>query len=237
MSFYQEISSYYDAIFPADAGEMAFVHRLLPRRGILLDIGCGTGNKTVLLAEGAAFVEGVDLDPGMIARAASDNARPNIRYQALDMRAMDEAFAGRRFDAILCLGNTLVHLSSPEAIREMLRTVAGLLASEGSFVLQILNYDRILDRGIMELPTLETADFRFTRAYAGDGGLLRFQTVLEDRKTGAVLRNDIPLYPLRKGELAAMLREAGFERADYFGSYRGEAHTDDSFVTIAHCHK
>ncbi|MDR2946447.1 MAG: class I SAM-dependent methyltransferase [Candidatus Adiutrix sp.] len=236
MAFYQQISDYYDALFPADAEEMAFVRGLLPSGATALDIGCGTGNKTVFLAEGAAWVEGVDLDAAMIARAVADNARPNIRYRTLHMDGLGKTFAGQRFDAIVCLGNTLVHLPSPEGIQAFLADMAGLLAASGCVIVQILNYDRILDRDALELPVLETPHIRFTRAYRRDGRLLRFLTALEDKTTGAVLRNDIPLYPLRMGELTAMLRGVGLG-SHYFGSYQGDAHTADSFVTIAHCQR
>ena len=234
MSFYQQISAYYDAIFPVDAGEMAFVRRLLPPEATILDIGCGTGNKTVFLAEGAARVEAVDLDPGMIERAASDNARPNIHYRTLSMRNLGKTFAGRHFDAVLCLGNTLVHLPSPEEIRTLLTDIAALLAPTGCLIVQVLNYDRILDRNALELPILQTPQLSFTRAYRRDGPLLRFLTVLEDKVTGRVLHNDIPLYPLRMRELTEILRDVGLGAVEYFGSYRGEAHTSDSFVTIAY---
>jgi SAM-dependent methyltransferase len=172
----------------------------------------------------------------MIARAASDNARPNIRYSTLHMSDLGETFSGQRFDAIVCLGNTLVHLPSPEQIRALLASIAELLTPNGCLILQILNYDRILDRDALELPTLQTPQITFTRTYKRDGRLLRFLTVLEDKATGLVLRNDIPLYPLRAGELTAMLSAVGLG-VEYFGSYQGEAHTDDSFVTIAHCRR
>ncbi len=224
-------------LFPVDAGEMAFVRRLLPQEANILDIGCGTGNKTIFLAEGAAWVEGVDLDPDMIARATPDNPRPNIRYRTLNMRGLGVTFSEQRFDAIVCLGNTLVHLPSLEEIRAFLVSIAELLAPSGCFILQILNYDRILDRDALELPVLQTPQIKFTRTYRRDGRLLRFLTVLEDKRTGAVLRNDIPLYPLRRSELTAILKGVGLGAIEYFGSYQGAPHTDDSFVTIAHCRR
>ena len=89
----------------------------------------------------------------------------------------------------------------------------------------------------MELPVLQMPQIKFTRTYRRDGRLLRFLTVLEDKHTGAVLRNDIPLYPLRRSELTAMLKDVGLGAIEYFGSYQGEAHTADSCVTIAYCRR
>ncbi len=237
MDFYQALSRHYDAIFAVDEAEMRFIRELVPEGASVLDLGCGTGNKTVHIAETAGQVEAVDLEWGMVERARRDNARPNVHYSGLDMRELGKAFAGRSFDAALCLGNTLVHLPSPATILGLLHTVHGLLAPDGVCIIQILNYDRILDRNIEELPLLETPGALFRRRYIRRDGLLRFVTALEDKETGEVQRGDIALYPLRKQELTDLCARAGFGPPEYYGNYRGEAHTSDSFVTIAYCRK
>ncbi len=235
MDFYQTLSRYYDEIFAADEAEMRFIRDLLPPKARLLDIGCGTGNKTVHFSEGASLVEALDMDEGMIAKARTDHARPNITYSALNMLDIGTVFAGRRFEAALCLGNTLVHLPSPDVMLNFASAVAGLLTEQGCFTLQILNYDRILEQHISDLPLLETPNVRFRRGYAREGERLRFITSLEDKKGGETLHNNIALYPLRKRELDGLLKKAGFRRIAYFGSYLGGELGPDSFVLIACC--
>lgn len=235
MNFYQELSRHYDAIFATSAEEMRFIRRLIPENAAVLDIGCGTGNKTVYFSDKAASVDAVDLDSGMIARAVSAHGRANVRYAVLDMRLVDKAFAGRFFGAVVCLGNTLVHLLSPGAILDLLAKIRSLLAKDGVFIVQILNYDRARAQNITELPPIETPEVRFLRRYVWEDGALRFITVLKIKHSGETLENDIPLYPLGKEELTNLLLQAGFGEPEYFGSYQGDAHGDDSFVTIACC--
>ncbi len=237
MSFYQELSRYYDEIFPVDEQEMRFVTGLVRGRAAVLDIGCGTGNKTVHFSAGASGITGIDSDGGMIAKAQRGNSRANIRYVVQDMRGIGAAFKDTPFDGILCLGNTLVHLPSPRAIGELLGDVYGLLRPGGVFVFQILNYDRLMARNITSLPDLETPHVRFTRRYAWNGADMHFVTSIHIKATGETLHNDIILYPLRKDELTAMLTAAGFPQPDYFGSYQGGPHGEDSFVTLARCTK
>ncbi len=237
MSFYSSISPYYNEIFPIDAAEMAFVEHRLPEGASILDLGCGTGNKTVHCAGRGREILGVDEDPDMIAAARASATVPGLRYEVLPMLEADRALGARRFDAVLCLGNTLVHLTDPARIGEMLGKMAGLLNDDGFTIIQILNYDRILSRGLWELPVLETKNIRFERSYAPRDALLRFQTRLTVKGTGEELRNDIPLYPLRREELADMLLRAGFGRAEWFGSYRGGALTEDSFPLIVQAWK
>ncbi|CAK7072696.1 MAG: Glycine/sarcosine N-methyltransferase [Desulfovibrio sp.] len=233
MSFYQSISDQYDAIFPVNAAEMSFVATLLENKRKILDIGCGTGNKTVHFKMPGNEITAVDADTAMIERARRDNAQPGITYEVMDMRRIGEAFAPGAFDAALCLGNTLVHLPDPALINAMLCDTSASLDDSGLCVIQILNYDRILDNDVRELPLLETDAFRFSRFYKWQGGKMLFVTELFLKDSGETVKNAVPLYPLRKAELAASLASAGFTRVAYHGSYDGGPLADDSFVLIA----
>lgn len=233
MDFYTAISAYYDTIFPVNAAEMAFVGNLLEDRRKILDIGCGTGNKTVLLQRPGREITAVDADAAMIERAGQGNAGPGITYSVKDMRRIGSAFPAGSFDAALCLGNTLVHLSDPVLIAGMLRETATLLDACGLCVIQILNYDRILNANVRELPALETDALHFSRSYEWQGKEMLFVTELFLKDSGETIRNAVPLYPLRKAELDSALGRAGFKNVEYHGSYAGDALAADSFVLIA----
>lgn len=233
MSFYSDISPFYDEIFPVDDKEMTFVKEQLEGCSAVLDIGCGTGNKTIHFAASGRKITGIDGDAAMIAEAQKKNSTPGITYKTMDMLLVDAAFEPGSFDAVLCLGNTLVHLNGQREIERLLRKVAGLLTAGGVCIIQILNYERILGKRKLSLPILETENIHFSRFYAWQDEDLRFITHLVIKKTGQEISNNIPLYLLRKGSLAVMLEEAGFKQGDYYGSYQGEPLHSDSFVLIA----
>lgn len=233
MDFYQALSTYYDELFPVDREEMAFLVSQVAPSGRLLDIGCGTGNKTVFFSEVAERVLAFDSDAGMIVRAAHDNARPNTLYEVLDMKEIGSRFPNPSFNSALCLGNTLVHLDGTEEISRTLKAINALLLPEGVLVLQILNYDRILDREIRELPLLTSNQAEFHRSYRPDGDKLHFVTKLTVIAEGNSYDNDVLLYPLRKGELLSLLEKNGFLQPALFGDYKGTPYNDDSFVCIA----
>ena len=237
MGFYQELSRYYDEIFSTDAEELRFLKERLAGKKRLLDIGCGTGNKTELFSAPDNTITAIDLDPDMIARARAEHGQAGISYRVLDMSAIDLAFAPASFDGFLCLGNTLVHLGSSERIGQLLNKTYELLSDGGLGVIQILNYDRILDRQVDSLPVIETRRTRFYRTCARSGEQLRFITKLFLKETGETLENEIPLYPLRREQLCGLLRSAGFREVDFCGSYEGTPLEDDSFVVIAVCGK
>jgi ubiquinone/menaquinone biosynthesis C-methylase UbiE len=68
----------------------------------ILDIGCGTGSISVVLAELGHMVTGIDLSPAMIAQAEAKAGAVNhtIRFHVMD--AAFPQLAPQQFDAIVC---------------------------------------------------------------------------------------------------------------------------------------
>lgn len=78
----------------------------------VLDLGCGSGDLSVRMAQRVGRVVGVDHDPGIIARAAAHHQAPNLRF--LHMDALAYLRQGHdRFD-VLVLSHVLEHLDGPE---------------------------------------------------------------------------------------------------------------------------
>jgi len=72
MAVYDLLAPHYDAVTGDSATEAAFIRDIIERRhsqaATLLDLACGTGSITALLA-GAYQVSGLDISPGMLAMA------------------------------------------------------------------------------------------------------------------------------------------------------------------------
>ncbi|MCC8167454.1 MAG: class I SAM-dependent methyltransferase [Planctomycetes bacterium] len=232
MPDYSRMAEWYDEIFPVAPAEMAFVNARLHDRRRILDIGCGTGNKTVLLAPGRDDVVAIDADDGMIAAATTGHPGPNIRYAVLDMADLAGHFPVSSFDAAVCLGNTLTHLAGPDSLRRFLDSLGRVLVPGGRFVAQILNYDRIIENGVTDLPRIETAKVVFTRRYDWRDGLMHFVTDCLDKASGTTDHGDTVLYPFRKNEIESLLADAGFAAPECFGAYDGSEWTMASYHFI-----
>lgn len=96
-------------------------------------------------------------------------------------------------------------------------------------LLQIVNYDRVLDRGVAALPRIDAGQTAFIRNYEIRDGEMHFMTELSLRNGAETYRNDIVILPVRRAELA----EAGFGDVEYYGNYAGDPLTADSFHLIA----
>ena len=83
----------------------------------------------------------------------------------MDMLRLKFNFPEKYFDAVICFGNTLVHLDSITQIRDFLQQCAHLLKNDGILFLQILNYHYILSQKVDELPLIDNDQIRFERYY------------------------------------------------------------------------
>lgn len=99
--------------------------RQLPPASHVLDLGCGIGYGSLVLAEAGHRVMAVDIDRETIEYAKASFPHPNIEYLAGDANSL----APERFDAIVCF-EVIEHLAMPY---RMLRSLASrtplLLAS------------------------------------------------------------------------------------------------------------
>lgn len=232
MGFYQKLSQYYDEIFPASEAEAAFVRQLLTGKKRLLDIGCGNGNKTALLkTDSVESVVGIDADQGMVDAARRDHARAGLSYLTLDMLSLGSAFPPGSFDGAVCLGNTLVHLTRPGELAELLRQTHAVLQPGGVLTAQIINYDRIIEKQLNSLPVIETPNLTFLRQYQWRDGDMHFLTTLR-LKNGGEYHFDTLLNPIRQAALDEVLTAAGFGGTDYYGSFAGEPYGADSYHIV-----
>lgn len=96
--------------------------RQIPKRcRNILEIGCGTGEFSRLLAERAEKVIAVDLSPQMIRRARTrSELYPNIDFTEAD--AMTYQVPDNQFDCIATLA-TLHHLPMEAALRKIRKTL------------------------------------------------------------------------------------------------------------------
>jgi glycine/sarcosine N-methyltransferase len=236
MSFYSEIAEYYDLIFPFNKAHVEFIKNCIerPYEGkTILDVGCGTGDLAIALTGIGFQVTGIDYDTEMLTEARR-KVNDSRLFLQMDMRNLISHFNPAAFDALLCFGNTLVHLNGLAEVEVFCRNVRAVLKDRGKFLLQILNYDHILDHAVRKLPLIEDDMVRFERFYEYDAGtgILAFKTKLLIKKTRKEIENEIPLYPMRKVELEAALKKAGFADLFFYGNFDKSELKEDSLPLV-----
>jgi len=199
----------------------------------LLDLGCGSGEHTRFLNSLGFHVTGVDASPSQL--EAARGADPGGRYiQAGLMELRRGLEAG--YGGAICLGNTLPHLCEESEVRAFFSGLASLLLPGAPFLLQLLNYDRILDRAERTLPVVlrpgetegESTIFLRLMTHHG-GGRLTFTPAHLRYRPGSgsplelIAAHDVPLRGWRRAEIETLLRDAGFLIGEVLGAMTGQA--------------
>jgi len=169
--FFDQHAPYYmENVFTRNtAAEIEFIlaELILPDRGRILDVGCGTGRHAVELARRGFRLTGVDLSSGMLeqARQAAGEAGVSIEW----IHADAARFTAREpFDAAICLceGSFGLLGSADDPIRHdlaILRNIHSALKPSAPFLLTALNgirmirqYARQLDASGDDTASVET---------------------------------------------------------------------------------
>lgn len=236
-SMYESLIEYYDELFPVTEARLGFVEKFAKRMapGVegatgarVLDIGSATGTFSIALMRRGMNVTGIDLNPAMVQSACRRNPEPrtNCRFLRMDMMETGKALAHEAWDIVLCLGNTLVHLSSMSEIRSFISQVYSLLKPGGYFIFQVVNYERIIAEKMSGLPPIETGRARFERDYRfRDDGRVVFETGLFSSSGQLVFRDSVVLFPAKIDELSAAAKAAGFAQQELFDDFDEAAYT------------
>ena len=107
----------------------------IPAGARVLDVGCGVGRWSSLLASRGALVTGVDLSPTMIdqanRRANAEGVAMRCRFVVQDLARLD---AGGPFDLVLGV-TVLQHILDPQSLRAAIQRMSDHLAPGGRMVL------------------------------------------------------------------------------------------------------
>jgi len=112
-------------------GEADLVAGLVPRRGAVLDAGCGTGRVAIELAKRGHPTVGVDIDDALLDRARAK--APELEWRLGDLAALPGSVAPGPFSAAVLAGNVMIFIARGTA-PAVLANVARRLAPGGLVV-------------------------------------------------------------------------------------------------------
>lgn len=230
-SLYARLAEEWDNLFPPDLERLAFLDRTaqsLAREARITEVGCGSGATAVGLAELGSAVAASDLDADMIAVAGNSagglleesdtlkasHPRPGrVSFRVADMIGALESGESEAANLVLCLGNTLPHLTESPLVARFFDAAYAHTSPGGQLIIQILNYERIRRLKSLVLRELVSGDLTFRRRQVFDEqtGFVDFSTEVE--VDGRVERHSYKLNPLESGDVNEYARRSGYEPA------------------------
>jgi len=234
-AFYDRLARFYDVMNDWEsrlAHEGPFIRRILDSHGArrVLDVACGTGRHALALRQWGYEAIGADASPQMIRQAQANAlaARLEVPFVVATFEALPQV-PGAPFDAVLCLGNSLPHVTDLAALDAALTAMKQAVRPGGVVLLHNLNYDRRwvqrprffkLDAGVLdghEVLVWRMADY-------GESTIIFHTALFQKDAAGqwSVEVNSTLQWPLFRADLEERLLRAGFEQIRAYGSLQGE---------------
>ena len=158
---YVHFARFYDALMDDPLGNGArirgYLDRHMPDAGSLLELGCGSGS--ILAGMPAALsLTGLDRSPQML-----DAARAKVPAARLIEADMRTFALGERFDAVICVFDTLNHVERFEDWRRVFERAATHLRDGGLFAFDVNTIGQLRRLGAAGPWTRDLAGVRITQ--------------------------------------------------------------------------
>lgn len=198
--------------------------------GLLLDLGCGTGTLTRMLAGAGYDMIGVDGSEEMLMEAREKEDHTDILYLCQDMRAF-ELYGTVR--AVVSTCDTMNYLLTPEDFIQTIRLVNNYLDPEGLFIFDLNTLYKF--REIMGNTTIaesgEDASFIWDNYFDEETGRNEYDLTLFIRREDGLFERQIEVheeqgYTLE--EVKGFLAAGGMEFVRVFDADTGDEPTDTS---------
>jgi SAM-dependent methyltransferase len=227
----------YDHMFPESriAGATAEVEQILAltnvERGRVLDLACGPGRHSVLLAQRGFTVTGVDKSAFLLgkARERAAAAGAHVEWIHEDMRAFHRPAS---YDVVLSLFTSFGFFRDDADNQRVLANAAENLRPGGTFVLDMMGKET-LARIFSATASSEKPEGLFVqrRRVVDNWTRLENEWILIRGDSAHTLHFDHWIYSAR--EIMQMMKAAGFTRVEVFGDLSGAPYGADSMRLIA----
>lgn len=209
---------------------LRYATRYRPRRRSVLDVGCGTGSASFLLADRGLDVVGVDASADMIAEARRKaQGRANPRFEVQRMEDLD---VPERFDVAVSLFDSVNYVTEPANLRAAFRRIRRHLLPEGLWMFD-MNTPFALEMELFTQNNLRSDhepkyDWRSRYDRATRLTTVDMTFYVKQGDTRAVVKETHRQRAYTLEEIRAMLEDADFEVLHVTEAYTGRPLSDSS---------
>jgi SAM-dependent methyltransferase len=205
------------------------------RLSAVLDLGCGTGNHALRLAERGCSVTGLDRSPAMLSIAREKAVAASIDIDLIEGDVRDFEL-GKRFDLVISMFAVMGYQTADSDLKGALTSVRDHLEEGGLFLFDVWFGPAVLVQQPGErFRVLESGSKTLIRASSGilDIPLQVCDVVIstweiEEGKLTSSIQEKHSMRYFFPQELRLLLERSGFELLDLLPFPSGEGEPDDS---------
>ena len=223
---YGRFADFYDELMQADYQKISkrideLVMSLYGKRGILLDLACGTGTLCELFSGMGYDVVGVDISQEMLSKALDkkyDSGLP-VQYLCQDMRKIDMYGT---IDVTVCTLDSINHLGSKADVVKTFERVSLFCEPNGLFILDVntvYKHKNVLGNNTF---VFENDDvYCVWQNFLNDDNSVEIQLDFFEEENGRYLRTTEIFSEIcfEREEISQMLENSGFEVVGVFDGY------------------
>lgn len=232
MSAYEALAFSYDALTQDIPYEqmLTYMEALLQRHGrqpeTVLDLACGTGSMSVLMAKKGYRVLGADLSEDMLSMAFEKAAELEENRPYFICQPMQELQLPYAVDLIVCCLDSLNYVTDPDICRKALERCFDALAPGGVLIFDINSAEKLkgLD-GQVFLDEDEDTYCVWRAEFDREENICYYGMDIFQREDDVWLRSfeEHMEYAYSVEELEGYLRRAGFDTVEVYGDRSFEA--------------
>ena len=220
-------------------GENGFLKKILEKNNArdVFESCLGDGCDSIYLIKEGFEVTSNDLDVEFIKKAQENARKENVKLNitSFDWRELEKHFEKEKFDAVLCLGNSLTYLFKKPDRLKTLKQFYKILKKGGVLVIDERNYQYFLDNKEQILG----GNFIYSGKYVYCGNkvhgkpieIKKNKVVMEYADTLRKKKGHLTLYPFWKGEMLLLLKTAGFKEIAQYSDYKKGFNQKADFYT------
>jgi SAM-dependent methyltransferase len=203
-------------------------------RGPVLDLACGAGRHLREFARRGIVAAGLDLSSTLLREGKA--AAPGLMTVQGDMRYLP--FADGSFGLVVNFFTSFGYFAEPEDDRRVLNEIHRVLRSNGRFMLDFLNAERVRHNLVSEDERIVDGRRVTQTRRLEDGGRIVVKQIriapTEAGRPESIFHERVRLYS--PAELASLLRAAGLEPEATFGDYSGAPACSDCprYILLGH---
>jgi ubiquinone/menaquinone biosynthesis C-methylase UbiE len=215
----------------------------------IIDIGCGTGNHALKLSKLGYDITGLDVSSAMLEKAKEKDRMGKIKFIQGNMKKLEVPIPrGRKFDAAICLGAAISHMTTNKNMKTFLNGLHTMLKKDGLFIFDARNAKKINEDYLNKLrlehviteDKLQLLFLTYNTRHPRNRNVIIWRPICvmnDDGKVDLQIREHA-LRWFHFPKLQRMLAENHFEVVEAFSGNTKEAFKEDEhgsmlFVTIA----